>query len=101
MDIERSREVVISAADCHECMKFFTFFEVEMPDKLKAAFQNFINDQTYENQEELKICLAEVVITSNHPVFKDEVFAQVIPETKEVYDQLLFERELDKCLTSD
>ena len=99
-DIEDKNTVVISPEDCTECLRFFQFFEVPMAPELQGAFDSFIKEPTFEHQGELKYRLAEVISNSTHPVFQDEVFAQVRPETREVHEALAFERELEKQLTS-
>ena len=38
---------------------------------------------------------------STHPVFQDEVFAQVKPENAMANDELVFERQLEAQLTSE
>lgn len=99
-DIEDKNQVVISADDARECLKFFEFFEIPVPAETQKAFDDFVKEPTFQHQCELKFRLAEIISTSPHPVFNDEVFAQVRPETSEVHEALAFERELEKQLTS-
>jgi hypothetical protein len=99
-DIEDKNEVVITPEDCQECAKFFEFFEIPVPADLKVAIDDFIKTPTYQHQSELKFRLAEVITNSEHPIFQDEVFAQIRPETRDVHEALAFERELEAKLTS-
>lgn len=98
---EEKSQVVITPEDCQECAKFFEFFEIPVPEKLKIAFENFIQKVDFVSQEELKWELSEVITHSDHPVFKDEVFTQVRPECSGVNQELAFDRQLAEQLTSD
>lgn len=100
-DLEDKNQVVITPEDVQECARFFQFFEIPVFAELQSALDNFIRDPTLYHQNELKFQLSEIIVKSEHPVFKDEVFAQVRPETAEVNEELLFERQLEKQLTSD
>jgi hypothetical protein len=100
-DIENKNQVVISPEDAQECAKFFQFFEIPIPEKLQKAIENFAKDPVFVNQDELKFWLGHTVSFSEHPVFKDEVFSQVRPETREVTDEMAFSRELESQLMTD
>lgn len=100
IELEDARQVVITPADSKEVEKFFEYFDIPKTKALTDAFSAFQNDPTYVNQNELKFQLANFLAESDHPVFKDEVFANVIPESRESRDALAFERELEKQLTS-
>lgn len=99
-DLEDKNAVVITPEDCAECEKFYSFFEIPVPPALKAAFDAFKAEPNLGNQNELKFQLADSIVSSLHPVFQDEVFAQIRPETQEVRDGLAFERQLEATLTS-
>lgn len=100
MDLEDKNQVVITPEDVAECAKFFKFFEIPTHPELTKALEAFQKDPTFFNQNELKFQLSEIITKSDHPVFADEVFAQVKPECAEVNENLAFERELEKQLTS-
>ena len=100
LDLENKNAVVISVDDVQECAKFFQFFEIPISAGLQKALDNFIADASYVNQCELKYQLADIIVTSQHPVFQDEVFAQVRPETSVVKEDMDFERQLERELTS-
>lgn len=100
MDIEDKNQVVITPEDVQECAKFFQFFEIPVPAPLQAAIDNFSKDPTLQHQNELRYQLSVIIVKSDHPVFKDEVFNQVRPETSEVNEDLEFERQLEAQLTS-
>jgi len=100
-DLENKNLVVITPEDVQECSKFFQFFEIPVPTPLQSAIDSFCKDPTLANQNELKFQLSDIIMHSTHPVFQDEVFAQVKPENAAANDELVFERQLEAQLTSE
>jgi hypothetical protein len=100
-DLENKNLVVITPEDVQECAKFFQFFEIPVPVPLQSAIDQFIKEPNLHNQNELKFQLSEIIMHSPHPVFQDEVFAQVKPENALANDELVFERQLEAQLTAD
>lgn len=99
-DLENKNLVAITPEDVQECAKFFQFFEIPVPTALQSALDSFIKEPTLENQTELKFQLSDIIMHSTHPVFQDEVFAQVKPENALANDELVFQRQLEAQLTS-
>ena len=99
-DLENKNLVVITPEDVQECAKFFQFFEIPVDAPLQTAIDNFCKEPTLLNQNELKFQLSNIIMHSKHPVFQDEVFAQVKPENAAANDELVFERQLEAQLTS-
>ena len=97
-DLENKNLVVITPEDVQECAKFFQFFEIPVPTPLQSAIDNFIKEPNLYNQNELKFQLSDIIMHSTHPVFQDEVFAQVKPENALANDELVFERQLEAQL---
>jgi hypothetical protein len=100
-DLENKNLVVITPEDVQECAKFFQFFEIPVPAPLQSAIDSFCKEPTLQNQNELKFQLSDIIMHSQHPVFQDEVFAQVKPENAMANDELVFERQLEAQLGSD
>jgi hypothetical protein len=100
-DLENKNLVVITPEDVLECSKFFQFFEIPVPAPLQSAIDGFVKDPNQQNQTELKFQLSDIIMRSTHPVFQDEVFAQVKPENAAANDELVFERQLEAELTSE
>jgi len=88
-DLENKNLVVISPEDVQECSKFFQFFEIPVPTPLQSAIDSFVKDPTLQNQNELKFQLSDIIKNSTHPVFQDEVFAQVKPENAIANDEMV------------
>ncbi len=97
-DLENKSLVVITPEDVQECAKFFQFFEIPVPAPLQSAIDNFVKEPNLFNQNELKFQLSDIIMRSTHPVFQDEVFAQVKPENALANDELVFERQLEAQL---
>jgi len=100
-DLENRNLVVITPEDVEECAKFFKFFEIPVPDALQKAISSFCAEPNLQNQNELKFQLSDIIMRSTHPVFQDEVFAQVKPENALANDELVFERQMEAQLTGD
>ena len=100
-DLENKNLVVITPEDVLECSKFFQFFEIPVPIQLQSAIDSFVKEPNLQNQTELKFQLSDIIMRSTHPVFQDEVFAQVKPENALANDELVFEREMEAQLTGD
>lgn len=98
-DLENKNLVAITPEDVQECSKFFQFFEIPVPAPLQAAIDAFVKEPTLQNQTELKFQLSDIIMHSTHPVFQDEVFAQVKPENALANDELVFERQMEAQLT--
>ncbi len=98
-DLENKNLVVITPEDVQECSKFFQFFEIPVPTELQNAIDSFCKEPNLHNQNELKFQLSDIIKTSEHPVFQDEVFAQVKPENAVAHDELVFERQLEAQFT--
>jgi hypothetical protein len=98
-DLENKNLVVITPEDVKECAKFFEYFEIPIPTALQGAIDSFVKTPNLQNQLELKFQLSDIIATSTHPVFQDEVFANVKPENAIAHDEMSFERELEKKLS--
>lgn len=95
-DIDNRNQVAVTPEDVQECAKFFQFFEIPVPEQLQKSIDNFVKEPTLENQDALRREIAHVICTSKHPVFQDEVFSQVKPETGEEFEKIEFERQLEE-----
>jgi hypothetical protein len=101
LDIDNKNQVAVTPEDVKECGKFFEFFEIPVPADLQASIDAFVKDPTLVNQDELRYRIANIIVTSKHPVFQDEVFAQVKPETSEENEKIEFERQLEETFMGD
>lgn len=99
LEDNNQKKVAINAGDCEECEKFFQYFNVPMPEELKNALEAFKSDPTVENQDKVKLNIAKTMIESEHEIFKDRIFEKLMPEIKESYDAILFEKEFEDHLS--
>jgi len=98
-DIDNKNQVVITVEDVKECLNFFDFFEIPVPGPLQKASDAFCAELTLANQHEFRFQMADIIVNNQHPVFKDEVFDLIRPETAEINEALNFERQLEAQLT--
>ena len=96
---EKEKVVAISGEDCKNVRDFFTHFKIDLPPDLEDAMKAFEADKTYANQERVKTFLCKAMIESNHPLFKDELFAQVIDNSSKIVWEAQFAQSLETTLT--
>jgi len=98
---EVSRTVVITPEDVAGAAEFWPQFEVPLSSELKAAFERFIAEPTFENQKELKLQLTKEVSTSGHEAFLDEMFKDIREECSNVQYDMAFDKSLESQLTTE
>lgn len=91
---EIATKVLINAEDCTRAMEFWTHFDIPMPDYLRVAFQKFKENETFENQQDLRLKVAEAIGYTEHAAFHDEMFVEIVQECKDVR----YDMQFDKCL---
>lgn len=101
LDIGDKNQVAVTPEDVQECSKFFQFFEIPVPEKLQKAIDAFVADPSLHHQQGLREEIASIIVLSKHPVFQDEVFGQVKPETAEEHEKILFERQIEETFMGD
>lgn len=96
--IEPEKKVVITPEDAKAAMEFWTHFNVPFMPGLKEAFEAFINEPTYENQQYLKYISTKAIATTDHEAFKDETFQEVAAECGDVSYEMEFDREFEQVI---
>ncbi len=96
---EVSKTVVITPEDCSGAADFWTHFEVPMPVELKAAFEKFAKEQTFENQNEVKLQICKAIGYTEHEAFQDEMFREIVEECRNVTYDMGFDEALESTLT--
>lgn len=97
---EVSKTVTITPEDCTGAADFWTHFEVPMPSKLKEAFDNFVKDPTYANQQIVKHQVCNAIGYTEHEAFNDEMFREIVEECRNVTYDMGFDDALEKTLGS-
>jgi hypothetical protein len=96
---EVAQTVSISAEDLKHIRDFFTHFNIKMPATLSTALDAFAAEQSYENQDRIRIELAATMYEVDHPIFKDELFKSVIENSSRILYDARFGRQLEGELT--
>lgn len=98
------RRVVVNQEDVKNIEDFFNHFRIPIPDFLKTQLDKFKNSPesyTYDDQCLLKTELARAIASSDHELFKDELFTNVLNNcSKEWYDAQ-FNRDLEEALSDE
>lgn len=95
------RRVVITPEDCSGALEFWTRFEVPLSQELRDAFDAFMKEPTLANQDRVKYEITHAVAYTEHEAFKDEMFKEIVEECKSIYDELSFDKALEKTLTDE
>lgn len=93
-------EVVITTEDCSGAAEFWTHFDVPMPPELKAAFDKFASNPSVETQNEVKLQVCKAIGYTEHEVFNDEMFKEIVDECRNVVWEMSFDRDLENKLTN-
>jgi hypothetical protein len=96
---EVQKTVVITPEDVTGAADFWPQFEVAMPPELKAAFETFCKDPTYENQQLVKHQVCKAIGYTDHEAFRDEMFAEIVEECRNVTYDMGFDSALEDALT--
>jgi hypothetical protein len=97
--LEEEKKVVVTPDDVRGALDFFKHFEIAYPQSLQDAVDNFVGNQTFENQQRLKYELCKTMATSEHEAFKDEMFQKIIKEVTEVSYDMQFDYDLERTLS--
>jgi hypothetical protein len=98
---EVSKNVAISPEDCSGAADFWTHFEVPMPAELKAAFEKFSKDPSWDNQCEVKMQVCKAIGYTDHEAFRDDMFKEIVEECRNVSYDMGFEVSLETALLKE
>lgn len=96
---EKKNKIVVSPEDCFAGLDFWKHFNIPIPAALEQAMNDFKENQTFENQQRIKLELCRAISQTDHDAFKDEMFQKIIVETESVTYDMQFERDLEDTLT--
>jgi hypothetical protein len=94
---EVTNQVVISVEDCKNVFEYCNHFGLTPPNSLKDALEDFISEQTFENQNMVKLELCKWVLYDEHPSFKDKLWE----EPQKLATQAEFDLQFDKDLKEE
>jgi len=99
---ETSNKVVINQEDIKNIEDFFNHFRIEIPEFLSKELQVFKDnpaEYNYDKQCKLKSELAHTIVSSDHELFKDELFKNVLGNCNKEWFETQFNRDLESTFT--
>lgn len=94
MTQQNEKKVVISQDDTKNVVEYFSHFNIQMPDYLKTAADQFDAEPTFANQQLFKLNLCKAMLESQHESFKDEMFDTVKENASKAMYDLQFDYDL-------
>jgi hypothetical protein len=101
---EEGNKVVINEEDIKNIEDFFNHFRIDIPDFLKSELDTYRSSpDTYgiDNQEKLKAELAHAIVASDHELFKDKLFENVVKNCTKCWFDTQFDRDLESGLSDN
>ena len=95
-------QVVLDLKDTEVVEKFFTFFEIDMPDYLQEALAAFNKDQSLDNQNRMKLAITKSIEDRREKFLEiDEIFEPVVGACGETAYNMQFDKDLKEVLGSE
>lgn len=97
------KEIMLNVDDIRNLREFFQHFQVTIHPDLEDALTVWENKKekvTLEDQENLRIGLCKTMVSSDHKMFKDELFAPILASSEKLVFESTFKEELEKQLTT-
>ena len=94
-------KVTISSDDCGNVRKYCGHFGVPSTEGLEKALQSFQDENSYENQLEVKLEICKWIIDCEHESFKDSLWDAPKKAAEEVVFDLQFDKDLKETLSTD
>lgn len=101
---EEVNKVVINQEDIKNVEDFFNHFRIEIPKFLQAELDVFKDDpESYnlDKQAKLKSELAHAIVSSDHELFKDDLFVNVMKNCNKEWYDTQFDRDINDVFSSD
>lgn len=98
-DDEVKNKVTISNEDCANVIKYATHFKVPLSAELELALKKFSDDNSYENQLEIKLEMCKWMLSSTHESFQDSLWDAPKKAAESVVFNLQFDKDLKDVLT--
>lgn len=98
---EIDTEVAISKNDCQNVRNYGEHFKIKLPKSLEKALQEFEKDNTFDNQNQIKLQLCKWMVTSKHESWQDPIWNEPKVHANEIIYDLVFDEQVEEMLTSD
>jgi len=97
--IDKEKKVVLATEDINNIRNFWEHFKIPANEKLTNALAAFEAAPTYDNQQNVKVAICNVIAASEHPAFKDSMITGIHTESTHVSYQSQFDKDLTEVLT--
>lgn len=98
LEQEVDRTVTVTPEDALAALDFWNHFKIPVPAPMQEAFNAFMKDPTFENQQVMKLKVTEAICSTDHEAFKDDVFRKIVEECNGVAYEMSFEEQLEEKL---
>jgi hypothetical protein len=98
---EQPNKVAITPEDATAALDFWKHFNIPIPASMQQAFDNFVADPTFPNQERVKYEVTNAISTTDHEAFKDDMFEKIREECADTAYSMAFDKQLEETLTVD
>jgi hypothetical protein len=100
---EQQNKVVITHEDVKNVKDFFSHFNIPLAEYLTTTLNEIENAEevTLELQDKMRINIARAIFESEHEIFKDDLFSEVIPNCEKAWFDAQFSQDFEDAMTSD
>ena len=98
---EEKQVVVLTAEDVKNVKDFFTHFKLKAPDMVTNLIEKMEKDPksiTFEDQKRFRAAIAYAMNTIDHPLVKDNAFANIRAKCEKAWFDAKFEMDIDEVL---
>lgn len=97
---EKEEKVVVSPEDVNSALDFWRHFNIPIPADLQSAVDAFAADQSFSNQQRVKLEVCRAISTQDHEAFKDEMFVKIVEECAGVAFKMDFDKEFEATVSN-
>lgn len=101
MTIYRLEDLKIEANDVDGVLDFWKHFQLDTPDYLKKAAEDFRLEQNIETQHALRVAICKAIHEGKEDIFQDELFNVIKTKSDQIYLQSQFEEQLEETLNNN
>jgi uncharacterized protein (DUF1786 family) len=99
---ENEESVVLTQEDMRNVREFFNHFNIDMPEYLDKTILSVEkeNEITLQSQKNFKTSLVRAISESNHELFKDSLFEEIVPECEKEWYEAQFSQDFEAAMSS-
>jgi hypothetical protein len=110
VQLSKLEEIHIDSEDCDNILDFLNNTSVEKPQALIEALKEFkknISDVNFDHrslleiQDKIRINLCELIATSEHPLFSDDLMKEAVENSKKITFLANFDKQAGDILSED